>query len=218
VLISVSDTGTGIPEHVRARIFEPFFTTKETGKGTGLGLSTVYGIVNQSGGTINFESKMGVGTTFTITLPAVSEAEKPAEPQSIVTALPRGAETVLLAEDDPAVRALTRRTLEDLGYTVLPASDGVDALRLAVSARVDLILSDIMMPRMSGPQMVERFLTLYAAPVVIFMTGYADESIVSDSRAMSAAFLRKPFTPATLARTVREALDESRRASHALAL
>jgi signal transduction histidine kinase/ActR/RegA family two-component response regulator len=216
VVIAVSDTGTGIPEAIRDRIFEPFFTTKETGKGTGLGLSTVYGIVRQSGGTIHLDSKVGVGTTFSIALPAVSESAK-TEDQSIgVTDLPRGSETILLAEDDPAVRAFARRTLEELGYTVLPAVDGVEAMKLAVSARVDLILSDIVMPRMSGPQLVQRFLAEYPAPVVIFMSGYADEALLAEGRHLAAALMRKPFAPATLAQTVRDALDASRRANTAV--
>jgi signal transduction histidine kinase/ActR/RegA family two-component response regulator len=210
VQIAVTDTGTGIPEEIRERIFEPFFTTKETGKGTGLGLSTVYGIVKQSGGTIHVDSKLGIGTTFTISLPAVAETARTEAPSEAVD-MPRGKETVLLVEDDPAVRAFSRRTLEELGYTVLPASDGVDALQLAASARIDLIVSDILMPRMSGPQMVQRFLAEYPAPVVIFMTGYADEMLISEARAISSAFLRKPFTPSTLARAVRDALDASHR-------
>ena len=211
VLLSVSDTGTGIPEAIRSRIFEPFFTTKETGKGTGLGLSTVYGIVKQSGGTIDVDSKIGVGTTFTIALPAASESGQTDAAEVEGVDMPRGAETILLVEDDPAVRALARRTLTDLGYTVLPAVDGVEALRLARGARVDLILSDIVMPRMSGPQLVQRFLAEYPAPVVVFMSGYADEALISEGRMISYALLRKPFTPAALARTIRQAIDASRK-------
>ena len=211
VLLSVSDTGTGIPEAIRSRIFEPFFTTKETGKGTGLGLSTVYGIVKQSGGTIDVDSKMGVGTTFTIALPAASESGQTDAEEIEGIDMPHGAETILLVEDDPAVRALARRTLTDLGYTVLPAVDGVEALRLARGARVDLILSDIVMPRMSGPQLVQRFLAEYPAPVIVFMSGYADEALMAEGRMISYALLRKPFTPAALARTIRQAMDASRK-------
>jgi len=209
VIITVTDTGTGIPPAIRDRIFEPFFTTKEPGKGTGLGLSTVYGIVKQSGGTIEVQSRVGVGTTFTVALPAVTDAFDTIE-ASGPAAMPRGTETVLLVEDDPAVRALSRRTLEDCGYTVLPAADPLDALRLAKTARVDVILSDMMMPNLTGAQFIERFLAEHPAPVVIFMSGFADEGLQSDGRALSAAYLRKPFTPLTLATTIRGAIDASR--------
>jgi CheY-like chemotaxis protein len=216
VLVTVSDTGTGIPEQIRERIFEPFFTTKEVGKGTGLGLSTVYGIVKQSGGTIHVESKVGVGTTFIISLPAVSDRTDGATAGSALE-LPRGKETVLLVEDDSAVRSYTRRTLEQLGYTVLAAGDPLEALALAGTARIDLVLSDIVMPRMSGPQMVQRFLVEHPAPVVVFMTGYADQTLLVEGRELGggAEVLRKPFTALTLARTLRDALDASRRAGAA---
>ena len=210
VVITVSDTGTGIPPAIRDRIFEPFFTTKEPGKGTGLGLSTVYGIVKQSGGMIEVDSQVGLGTTFTITLPVASEILSPEASREPVFDFPKGTETVLLVEDDPAVRAFTRRTLEDCGYTVLPAAEPLEALRLATTAPVDVILSDMMMPNMTGAQFVERFIALYPAPVVIFMSGFAVEALMSDGRSISAAFLRKPFTPSALARTVRDMLDASR--------
>jgi len=207
VLLTVSDTGAGIPESIRDRIFEPFFTTKEVGKGTGLGLSTVYGIVKQSGGTIDLVSMVGVGTTFRIALPAASEefteglvTERDAE-------LPRGTETILLVEDDADVRTFARRTLEERGYTVLPASGASEALEFAASARVDVLLSDIVMPELSGPHLVERLKQVQLPPVVIFMSGYADEALVSMGMNTASSFLRKPFTPATLALTVREAID-----------
>ena len=209
--ITVSDNGTGIPEHLRERIFEPFFTTKEPGKGTGLGLSTVYGIVTQSGGRIDVESADGVGTTFRITLPAAREESLQDEAAEPVASLPRGSETILLVEDESAVRNLARRTLESCGYTVLPASDPIEALQLAETARVDLVLSDIRMPHMTGTEMIEQFLLEHPAPVVVFMSGYAEESVIADSRSLRSSFIRKPFTPASLACTVREALDASLR-------
>ena len=212
VTITVADTGSGIPEEIRHRIFEPFFTTKEPGKGTGLGLSTVYGIVKQSGGCIEVDSRMGFGTTFTISLPTATRRDAPHDGESKPNALPRGMETILLVEDDDAVRAFARRTLEECGYTVLPASEPLQALRLASRARVDVILTDMLMPNLTGAQFVERFLAEHPAPVVIFMSGYADEALVADGRTMSAAYLRKPFTAAVLARAVRDAIDASRRA------
>ena len=209
--ILVSDNGTGIPEHLRERIFEPFFTTKEPGKGTGLGLSTVYGIVTQSGGRIDVETAEGVGTTFHIMLPAATEERLRDDVVEPVSSLPRGSETILLVEDESAVRNLARRTLEGCGYTVLPASDPIEALHLAETARVDLVLSDIRMPYMTGTEMIEQFLLEHPAPVVVFMSGYAEEAVMADSRSMRSSFIRKPFTPAALACVVREALDASLR-------
>ena len=212
VAIKVSDTGTGIPPEIRERIFEPFFTTKESGKGTGLGLSTVYGIIKQSGGCIEVESRVGFGTTFTITLPNASERQAALQSNSVEEHLPGGTETILLVEDDDAVRAFARRTLVDCGYTVYHAREPLEALRIASTAHVDVILSDMMMPNLTGAQFVERFLAAHPAPVVIFMSGYADEALMAEGRAHSAAYLRKPFTPSVLAKAVRDAIDASRRA------
>jgi signal transduction histidine kinase/ActR/RegA family two-component response regulator len=213
VVLSVQDTGTGIPEELRSRIFEPFFTTKEPGKGTGLGLSTVYGIVTQSGGRIEVESVVGAGTTFRVVFPPAREALIHPTPHDEPAELPRGTETILLVEDEPSVRMLGRRTLEGCGYTVLPASDGAEALRLAASARIDLLLTDITMPGMSGPELVAEFLMLYPAPVVVYMSGYADDASIAETRSTRAAFLKKPFTTNALARCVRDALDASQRIS-----
>jgi signal transduction histidine kinase len=201
VSLVVSDTGIGMSDDVKDRIFEPFFTTKEPGKGTGLGLSTVYGIVNQSGGTINFDSALGRGTSFTIRLPAgetsaVEEAE-----------LPRGTETILIVEDAEDVRILARRTLEERGYNVLVARNAEEALEIANARSIDVLLTDIVMPRTSGPQLVARYLATRPAPLVIYMSGYADDALAQYELDPAAVFLRKPFTPMTLARTVREALD-----------
>ena len=214
VMLTVEDTGTGIPDEIRGRIFEPFFTTKEPGKGTGLGLSMVYGIVKQSGGAIDLVTNMGVGTKFTITLPAASEALTPGLVQPVVESVPTGTETILVVEDDSEVRALARRTLQDRGYRVLPAADAMEALRLARDATIDVLLTDIVMPQVSGPELVEMFLAVHPRPVIIYMSGYADDALTSARLAATSAFLRKPFTPATLARTVREALDAGRQMIH----
>ena len=129
---------------------------------------------------------------------------------------PRGSETILLVEDDAAVRVLARRTLEKCGYTVLPANDPAEALRLASTARIDAILSDVIMPKMSGPVMVERFLAEHPAAVVVFMSGYADDALRAEAKALGYAFLRKPFAPVVLARAIRDALDATRDAPMAI--
>jgi CheY-like chemotaxis protein len=216
VILSVSDTGTGIPVAIRERIFEPFFTTKEEGKGTGLGLSMVYGIVKQSGGTIDFETA-GTGTTFLITLPAASETASPGVIPETVDDDARGTETVLLVEDDADVRTLTRRMLEERGYTVLPARDSVEALQLLESARIDVLLTDMVMPHVSGPELAEQVVRRRPATVVVFMSGYADDSLMSMGMSIGSAFVRKPFTLSTLARAMRDAIDGSRKGGHASA-
>ena len=209
VVLRVTDTGTGMSADVRDRIFEPFFTTKETGKGTGLGLSTVYGIVTQSGGSIAVESAPGAGTTFVITLPVANEAVQAAANSDDDDVLPRGTGTVLVVEDDDHIRSLVQRTLEDCGYAVLAARTGVEALALARTApRVEVLLTDVMMPQMSGPQLVERFVARFPAPIVIYMTGHVDDAIARLELDAEITLLRKPFTPGVLARTVHAALAQ----------
>jgi signal transduction histidine kinase len=210
VVLRVTDTGTGMSADVRDRIFEPFFTTKETGKGTGLGLSTVYGIVAQSGGAITVESVVGSGTTFTLTFAVAAEAlVLDSDAASDDSVLARGTGTVLLAEDESTIRSLVHRTLEECGYTVIVARNGVEALALArTTPAVDVLLTDVVMPQMSGPQLVERYLARFPAPVVIYMTGHFDESIMRLELDTEVTLLRKPFTPSMLARTVRAALDQ----------
>jgi signal transduction histidine kinase/ActR/RegA family two-component response regulator len=207
VMLSVADTGTGIPDSVRERIFEPFFTTKEAGKGTGLGLSTVYGIVKQTGGTIDFTSAAGKGTTFTVSLPAVSEvaASRKAE---VVPAVERGTETVLLVEDNTRVRALARRALESFGYTVLAANGAQEALALVAAQDVDALLTDVVMPEFSGPQLAERLRSRYPKLPVVFMSGYADEALRTFDVRAGTSFIKKPFTPPQLAHAVRTSIDE----------
>ncbi len=207
VELSVNDTGAGMTDDVRDRAFEPFFTTKEPGKGTGLGLSTVYGIVNQSGGTIRVDSAPGSGTSFTIALPASEmvgggEAQTPDEGE-----LPRGTETVLIVEDAEDVRILARRTLQERGYTVLVARDAQEAIEIAGARRVDLLLTDIVMPRTSGPQLVAKYASMSDRPLVVYMSGYADDALSQYELDPAVVFVRKPFTPSTLARVIRSALD-----------
>src|SRR5258708_6255318 len=210
VVLSVGDTGAGIPPAVRERIFEPFFTTKDIGKGTGLGLSTVYGIVKQSGGTIEVESEVGKGTTFTILLPRGGDQAAAMAEAGASSAMPRGTETILLVEDEPEVRALARRTLEGVGYTVLTSVDSPDAVRLGTTVPIDLVLSDIVMPSMSGPQVVTRLADAAARPIIVYMSGYADDSIDKYELDSDSTFLRKPFSPAELAQIIRAAIDRAR--------
>jgi len=209
VCLSVSDTGTGMDAETRSRIFEPFFTTKGPAKGTGLGLSTVYGIVKQSGGSIEVYTEPGRGTSFKVYLPRVFGSEERAAPQARRPA-PSGSETVLLVEDEEAVRRLARLVLEKIGYTVLEAGSAEEALSLTADSahRVDLVLTDSVMPGMSGPELAQRLRTERSNLKVLFMSGYTDDAIVRhgllDARE---AFLQKPFTPDLLARKVREVLD-----------
>jgi CheY-like chemotaxis protein len=205
VTLTVADTGIGMDAAVRDRIFEPFFTTKEVGKGTGLGLSTVYGIVQQSGGTIAVFSEPGQGATFKIYLPSVMDA---VEEPPVAASVPRGgSETVLLCEDEPDLRDLAREVLADLGYTVLEAGDGEEALD--VSSRhagpIDLLITDVVMPRMNGSELAVRLSS--ARPVrVLYMSGYT-ETALPEGQVAGSRFMHKPFSPATLARAVREVLD-----------
>jgi PAS domain S-box-containing protein len=210
VLLAVSDTGEGMSEEVRQRVFEPFFTTKEKGKGTGLGLSTVYGIVNQSGGNIWIYSEPGRGTTFKVYLPEVEcERREPAE--RVAEVAPRGgSETVLVVEDEEVVRGLARRILEQAGYLVVEASRADQALRFcsARAADVDLLLTDVVMPEMSGKELADKLKSQYPKLKILFMSGYTDEAIVHHGVLdPSVEFLQKPFTPATLVRKVRDVLD-----------
>ncbi len=206
-VVSVSDTGQGMDAETRRRCFEPFFTTKPIGKGTGLGLSTVYGIVKQHGGHVWLYSEMGQGTTFRVYLPVV-EAEAPVEKTRPVAGAPRGSETVLIAEDEEFVRDLLRTLLEDLGYKVLAAEEASGALRaLQAADRVDLLLTDLVMPGPSGRDLATQALALRPALRVIFMSGYPEEEATRGAPPPAGAgFLQKPFTQETLARAVRSIL------------
>ncbi len=209
VMLAVSDTGTGMTPETRARIFEPFFTTKEKGKGTGLGLSTVYGIVKQSGGYVWVYSELGRGTTFKIYLPRVDAAPDtllPArEPVTVA-----GTETILLAEDDAVLRPLAKGLLEKIGYTVLDAADAEEALEAArqYTEVIHLLLTDVVMPGASGRELARQLESHRPDVKVLYVSGYTDDAIVHHGMLEPGLnFLQKPFTPAALARKVREVLD-----------
>jgi len=213
VMISVTDTGVGMDKEVQKRIFEPFFTTKEKGKGTGLGLSTVYGIVQQSGGYIWVDSRLGQGTTFKIYLPRVQAGPVEVEPVTVSPTSATGSETILVVEDEPAVRALICKTLRKNGYTVLEAVNGRDALRAASEHRgpLDLVLTDVVMPEMGGKELAERLSVSRPDTMIVFMSGYAESEIVHNGVLKPGTILlEKPFTPDSLARKVREVLDKAK--------
>jgi PAS domain S-box-containing protein len=205
VTLEVSDTGSGMDAATMSHIFEPFFTTKE-GRGTGLGLSTVYGIVQQSGGHIRVSSEPGKGSRFRIWLPRSNE--DPASADVAPAAAPcRGTETILVVEDEPRVRALTVRVLREIGYTVLDADDAEQALRIAETEKrpIHLLFTDVVMPRLSGPEVARRFSAFRPAARILFTSGYLDRA--AGSLPEGAHFLPKPFTDDVLARRIREILD-----------
>jgi signal transduction histidine kinase len=210
VVLTVSDDGTGMSAETLAQIFEPFFTTKPKGRGTGLGLSTVFGIVEQSGGHIRVASVLGHGTTFEIFLPAVPERpqhiEEPGDPPM---PLPRGSETILLAEDDEELRTLTARVLTAQGYRVLEAANGIEALRVAEhhEGSLDLLTTDMVMPFMGGPDLARALYERRPGLKVLFMSGYTDDAVGRGELSPGDAFLQKPVDPTVLARKVRQVLD-----------
>jgi signal transduction histidine kinase/CheY-like chemotaxis protein len=209
VMLSVSDTGVGMSPDVRERVFEPFFTTKEKDKGTGLGLSMVYGIVKQSEGNIWVYSEPGRGTTFKIYLPHVDEPLEEMRDKVVVEKLTHGSETILVVEDEEAVRKLAVRILERQGYKVIEAGDGGEALCLCEQRKepVHLILTDVVMPEMSGRQLVDQFRQVWQDFKVLYMSGYTDNTIVSHGVLEKGVnYIQKPFTPDALARKVYEVL------------
>ncbi len=210
VLLSVSDTGQGMDEETKTHIFEPFFTTKEVGKGTGLGLATVYGIVKQTGGFVWVESAIHKGTTFEIYLPETTEGITRAETETKPSAMPRGSETILVVEDESGVRHLACEFLKVSGYSVLEAKDGVDALEIAArhKGKIHLLLSDMVMPKMSGPELAERLKTVRAHIKVLFMSGYSEYASGSNQPSTQIAILQKPFSVSSLVQQIREALAE----------
>jgi len=213
VMLAVSDTGVGMDTATQAHIFEPFFTTKEPGKGTGLGLATVYGVVKQMGGAIWVRSQPGRGTTFEIYLPrvAASETAAAAETRTLLATAPRGTETILLVEDQDGIRDLVRQFLEGKGYTVLPASDGEDALRITENHAhpIQLLVTDVVMPNVGGRELARRLTQLHPRMKVLFMSGYPEHAtLTGGTEAESAAVLQKPFMLDALARKVRTVLDD----------
>ena len=214
VVIAVTDTGIGMDAATQARMFEPFFTTKGPGKGTGLGLATVYGIVKQSGGYIAVTSKPGKGTTFDIYLPAVTDAA-PSGSAGLVTpdAASGGSGTILLVEDEAPVRTLARRVLEQAGYIVLEAADGMEGVRIAdaFEGEIDLLLTDVVMPNLGGRGLVERLRANRPRMAVLFISGYPDgEMERAGLTSGGATYLEKPFSPRMLRDTVRQALERVR--------
>ncbi len=209
VMLAVKDTGHGMSEETLSHLFEPFFTTKEKGKGTGLGLSTVYGIVKQSGGTIDVESKEGRGTTFKIFFPRVDETAQSGDASGAAAGRTQGRETILLVEDEPAVRGLVHEALRLHGYTVLVARHGIEALLTGAKhmGPIHLLLTDVVMPQMSGPEVAEKLTAVRPEMKVLYMSGYPDHPVFSQGVKRETAFLQKPFTPNVLTQKVREVLD-----------
>jgi PAS domain S-box-containing protein len=207
--LTVRDTGSGIdPAHL-PHIFEPFFTTKEVGKGTGLGLAMVYGFVRQSGGHITVDSLPGRGTTFNVYLPALGIPDHAVSPASPNPQPPRGSETVLLVEDEESVRKLMSMVLQGNGYHVLEACHGLDALRICenLARPVDMLVTDVVMPRMGGRELAEQLVRRIPELKVLFVSGHADDTLFHGALAQGTPFLRKPFSPDVLALKVRELLD-----------
>jgi two-component system cell cycle sensor histidine kinase/response regulator CckA len=211
VMLTVADTGTGMDPATQARIFEPFFTTKEQGKGTGLGLAVAYGIIAQAGGHILVSSEVDRGTTFTVLLPRALEVPHERQPESVLPPAPTGDETVLVVEDEPLVRKLTVRILSTQGYQVLEASDGPGALEQARTHQgtIHLLVTDVVMPGMTGKEVAATLQAGNPALRVIYMSGYAEHAVVQKGVIEEGiAFIPKPFDPLDLARTVREVLDQ----------
>jgi signal transduction histidine kinase len=219
VVMMISDTGTGMDPEIKARIFEPFFTTKEIGRGTGLGLAMVYGIIKQHEGYIHVDSEAGHGATFKVYLPVATEVVVE-ETQAVQLPLLGGTETVLVGEDEEALRALAKDVLEGLGYSILLAANGEEAVEMfkAQRAQIDMVLLDVVMPRMGGHEAYERIQALSPGVPVIFMTGYSSETVqsrfVKQNRfveELGAPVLQKPYNVEILGRKIREVLDSARK-------
>jgi CheY-like chemotaxis protein len=211
-MLAVTDTGAGMDTETRSHLFEPFFTTKAQGHGTGLGLSTVYGIVKQSGGEIVVYSEPGHGTCVKIYFPSVAEAAVEGPSERLAEKIRSGSETILLVEDEEAVRKLVRRTLEKQGYRLLVAASGVDAVRLAerYTGPIHLLITDVVMPQMSGRDTAERLKTARPGMRVLYVSGYTEATIARGGKLETGEnFLQKPFTPQSLMRQVRELLDRA---------
>ena len=218
VLLTVTDTGAGMDAATQAQAFEPFFTTKGAGSGTGLGLYTVAGIVKQSGGAVELSSQPGQGTAFRIYLPRVDRAPLPLEDPAPKSESKRGAETILLVEDEEMVRTLVRETMEASGYHVLEASDPLDAIAIAAKyqGNIELLITDVIMPKASGPELAKKLLRTYPGLKVLYMSGHTERAISKRGiRRKEVAFLPKPFTPAGLTAKVREVLENGGLTKHA---
>jgi CheY-like chemotaxis protein len=206
VLLSVRDSGTGMDADVRSHIFEPFFTTKERGKGTGLGLATVYGIVRESQGFIAVDSTLGKGTTFNIYFPADEAARTEAASAAITPVAPGGSETILLVEDEAALREITCEYLQSRGYMVLSAESGMQALEICRvhDEPIDILMTDIIMPGIQGPELVKSALEMRPHMRVIYVSGYSDRGLEIVSADSSTVLLRKPYSLSDLGHTIRE--------------
>jgi CheY-like chemotaxis protein len=213
VMLAMTDTGIGMSEEVKARVFEPFFSTKGVGQGTGLGMATCYGIIKQSDGHINIYSEPARGTTLRIYLPQVEQQTRStALPRLKSPDLPRGTETILLAEDDPSLLEMAATLLRRLGYTVLTAANGIEALNLKNQrdiGHIDLLFTDVVMPHMSGKELSDRIRAIYPRTKILFTSAYTESAIVHQGiLGDGVMLLQKPFTPSTLANKVREVLDQ----------
>jgi CheY-like chemotaxis protein len=209
VALSVTDTGTGMTPEVQARLFEPFFTTKEVGKGTGLGLATVYGIVTRSGGSVGVYSEIGKGTSFKVYFPSADAAELVVEAPARAARPQAGTQTVLVVEDEEGLRELAKRLLHRQGYIVLVAANADEALRLfEANQSINVLLTDVIMPGASGPELVRQLVEQRPALRVIYMSGYTEDAIVQHGVLQPGiTFLNKPFTSETLGAKIREVLE-----------
>jgi CheY-like chemotaxis protein len=213
VTLSVSDTGMGMDPSVMARVFEPFFTTKELGKGTGLGLASVYGIVNQRGGHIVVRSEPGSGSTFLVLLPAIPSKERLSlQPAQMLTRPTERRQTILVAEDEESVRHFARRILEDNGYRVIEAKNGVEALTVAESGEpIDLLLTDVVMPHMRGTELAERIKTIRPGVKVLLTSGYLEDATTLDGGPERPQIVVKPYGADQLADNVARVLKDAKR-------
>ena len=212
VVLVVSDTGEGMTPETQARIFEPFFTTKEMGKGTGLGLATVYGIVKQSGGSVWVYSEVGKGTTFKIYFPVVTDGVAVKESPRLKTDSASGTETVLVVEDEEGVRSLVRLALVSGGYTVLESPNPESALGICSShdGPIHLLLTDVVMPQMSGPEVASKVAALRPGIRVLYMSGYTDDAVVHHGvLSQDMPFIQKPFSPVALRKKIRKVLGKN---------
>jgi CheY-like chemotaxis protein len=209
VMIAISDTGVGMDKETQMRIFEPFFTTKELGKGTGLGLSIVFGIVHQCGGHVWVYSEPGCGTTFKVYLPFAAAGVEAEDPRAAAPAAGAGSETILLVEDEDQVRRFVGEALRRNGYRVLTARHAGEAIVLSEehAGRIDLLLTDVIMPKTSGRELADQLLAKYPSMKVVYMSGYTDTVALDHGVAKGFAFLQKPVAPQTLNRKVRAVLD-----------